>query len=246
MGHFKILIDEIFFRTFQNFFDEDLSLLLGMISTIIFDMDGVIIDSEPIHQQLEFEMFAELRLHISDEEHKDYIGTSAVDMWTKIGERHKLTRSPRELLQYGRKKYWKSLDEGKVPLVEGALDLIKLFYENKFIIQVASSATRPTVDKVLEHFSLEKYFKYRIGGDEVSKSKPEPEIFLKAAQQSGSDPENCLVIEDSSNGVKAAKSAGMFCIGYANSGTGIQDLGMANLVVQSLNEITHKTISLLS
>ncbi|MCK5208187.1 MAG: HAD family phosphatase [Cyclobacteriaceae bacterium] len=213
-----------------------------MISTIIFDMDGVIIDSEPIHQQLEFEMFAELGLHISEEEHKDYIGTSAIDMWTKIGERHNLTKSPKELLLYGRKKYWKSLDEGKVPLVEGALDLIKIFHENKFLIQVASSATRPTVDKVLEHFSLEKYFKYRIGGDEVSKSKPEPEIFLKAAQQSGSDPENCLVIEDSGNGVTAAKSAGMFCIGYENSGTGKQNLAHADVLVKNLNEIDLVTI----
>ncbi|MCK5279368.1 MAG: HAD family phosphatase [Cyclobacteriaceae bacterium] len=213
-----------------------------MISTIIFDMDGVIIDSEPIHQQLEFEMFAELGLHISEEEHKDYIGTSAIDMWTKIGERHNLTKSPKELLLYGRKKYWKSLDEGKVPLVEGALDLINIFYENKFLIQVASSATRPTIDKVLEHFSLEKYFKYRIGGDEVSKSKPEPEIFLKAAQQSGSDPENCLVIEDSGNGVTAAKSAGMFCIGYENSGTGKQNLAHADVLVKNLNEIDLVTI----
>jgi beta-phosphoglucomutase-like phosphatase (HAD superfamily) len=208
-----------------------------MISTIIFDMDGVIIDSEPIHQQLEFEMFAELGLHISDEEHKDYIGTSAVDMWTKIGERHNLTRKPRELLQFGRKKYWESLDDGKVPLVKGSLDLIKFFYENEFLIQVASSATRPTVNKVLEHFNLEKYFKYRIGGDEVSKSKPEPEIFLKAAQQSGSDPENCLVIEDSDNGVKAAKSAGMYCIAYQNPGTGSQKLTHADFVVKSLKEI---------
>lgn len=208
-----------------------------MISTIIFDMDGVIIDSEPIHQQLEFEMFAELGLHISDEEYKDYIGTSAIDMWTKIGERHNLAKSPQELLKYGRKIYWKSLEEGKVPLVKGALDLIKIFYENKFIIQVASSATRPTVDKVLEHFNLEKYFKYRIGGDEVSKSKPEPEIFFKAAQQSGSDPENCLVIEDSGNGVKAAKSAGMFCIAYQNPGTGAQILVHADVVVKSLREI---------
>ncbi|MCK5471141.1 MAG: HAD family phosphatase [Cyclobacteriaceae bacterium] len=217
-----------------------------MISTIIFDMDGVIIDSEPVHQQLEFEMFSELDLHISDEEHKDYIGTSAIDMWTKIEERHQLKKSPKEVLTYGRKKYWKSLDEGKVPMVAGALDLIKFFYKNNFLLQVASSATRPTVDKVLVHFNLEKYFKFRIGGDEVVKSKPEPEIFIKAAQQSGSRPKNCLVIEDSTNGVKAARSAGMYCVGYANPGTGSQDLSMADLVVRNLNEITPEVLSAFS
>ena len=217
-----------------------------MISTIIFDMDGVIIDSEPVHQQLEFEMFSELELHVSDEEHKDYIGTSAIDMWTKIEERHHLKKSPQELLTYGRKKYWKSLEDGKVPLMPWALNLIKFFFKNNFLLQVASSATRPTVDKVLEHFELEKYFEFRIGGDEVSKSKPEPEIFIKAAQQSDSKVENCLVIEDSTNGVKAAKSAGMYCVGFANPGTGIQDLSMADLVIRNLNEITPEVLSAFS
>ncbi|MCK5367169.1 MAG: HAD-IA family hydrolase [Cyclobacteriaceae bacterium] len=89
---------------------------------------------------------------------------------------------------------------------------------------------------------MEKYFEFRIGGDEVVKSKPEPEIFIKAAQQSGSKPNNCLVIEDSTNGVKAAKSAGMYCVGYANPGTGSQDLSMADLVVRNLNEITPEVL----
>lgn len=217
-----------------------------MIKTIIFDMDGVIINSEPVHQQLETEIFEELGLNISAEERKTYIGTSAVDMWTIIGKRHRILKSPEEMLLYGREKYWKDLDEGKVTLMHGALDLIKYFHENKFIVQVASSATRPTVDKVLGHFHLEKYFRYRIGGNEVSRSKPEPEIFIKAAQQSSSDPGKCLVIEDSSNGVIAAKMAGMFCVGYASSHTGIQDLSMADLVVQNLNEITPEAILLLS
>ncbi len=209
-------------------------------------MDGVIINSEPVHQQLETEIFKELGLNITAEERATFIGTSAVDMWTIIGKRHRLLKSPEEMLRYGREKYWKDLEDGKVSLMHGALDLIKYVHENKFTVQVASSATRPTVDKVLEHFHLEKYFKYRIGGDEVSKSKPEPEIFIKAAQQSGSDMKKCLVIEDSSNGVIAAKAAGMFCVGYASSHTGIQDLSMADLVVQNLYEITPEAISLLS
>lgn len=217
-----------------------------MITTILFDMDGVIIDSEPTHQQLEFEMFAELGLSISAEEHKAYVGTSSTDMWTKIGERHQLNKSPEELLLYGREKYWSALENGKVPLVTGVMELIHYFEKNKYKIHVASSATRPTVDKVLEYFDLGDVFKYRIGGDEVVKSKPEPEIFLKSAKQSNSLPEQCLVIEDSRNGLKAAKSAGMYCIAYANPGTGVQDLSMADLLVNSLEEITPEAISLIS
>lgn len=204
-------------------------------------MDGVIIDSEPIHQKMEFEMYQELGLNISDEEHKNYVGTSSIDMWTMISQRHALNKTPEELLIYGREKYWEALDEGRVPLVQGAVSLIAKLHQN-FIIQVASSATRPTVDRVLAHFKLESFFIHRIGGNEVKLSKPAPEIFLKAAGQSNTDPGHCLVIEDSANGIQAAKAAGMYCIGYANPGTGKQDLSQADLVVTSLEDIDIETI----
>ena len=202
-------------------------------------MDGVIIDSEPIHQQLEVEMFFDLGLSISEEEHSSYVGTSAIDMWTLIREKHVLSKTPEDLLLYGRKRYWQALEKGKVPLVHGALELIDTLHRAGFMIQVASSATRPTVDKVLEYFKLGDYFKHRIGGNEVRLSKPHPEIFLRAAEQSGSHPGQCLVIEDSANGVKAAKAAGMVCIGYANpnSETQTQDLSAADLVVDALHKI---------
>jgi HAD superfamily hydrolase (TIGR01509 family) len=209
-----------------------------MINTVIFDMDGVIIDSEPIHQQLEWEMYQELRLPITPEEHRGFVGTSSIDMWNMIKLKHVLDKTPEELLLYGRQRYWEALEQNRVPLVGGTLDLIKKLHQQKFIIQVASSATRPTVDKVLAYFQIEKYFVHRIGGNEVTRSKPEPEIFLKAAEQSGTEPANCLVIEDSANGVKAAKSAGMYCIGYANPGTGSQDLSKADLIVNDMRHIT--------
>jgi HAD superfamily hydrolase (TIGR01509 family) len=208
-----------------------------MIATIIFDMDGVIIDSEPTHQQMEFEMYKELGLNISPEEHKGYVGTSSIDMWNMIKECHQLERTPEELLLYGRQKYWDALDQNRVPLVVGSRELMSKLYQNNFVIQVASSATRPTVDKVIEHFNLASMISHRIGGNEVKKSKPNSEIFIKAAGQSESFPAQCLVIEDSANGVKAAKDAGMQCIGYANPETGIQDLSEADFVVFDLSEI---------
>lgn len=208
-----------------------------MITTIIFDMDGVIIDSEPTHQKLEFEMFDELGLHISDEEHKTFVGTSSVDMWRRIQKNHELAKTPEELLLYGREKYWEALDKGSVPLVKGSKDLMSMCFENDFIVQVASSATRPTVDRVIDHFDIGQMISHRIGGNEVKKSKPDPEIFLRAAKQSKSVPQQCLVIEDSANGIRAAKDAGMFCIGYKNTGTGDQNLSFADVVVSDLSRI---------
>ena len=213
-----------------------------MITTVIFDMDGVIIDSEPTHQKLEFEMFDELGLNISDEEHKTYVGSSSIDMWTRIREKHGLSKTPDELLLYGREKYWNALDANKVPLVNGSRNLMTLLHLEGYIIQVASSATRPTVDKVIEHFNLGHLISYRIGGNEVSKSKPDPEIFLKAAKQSKSLPSDCLVIEDSANGILAANEAGMVSVGYVNPGTGNQDLSEADLVVANLSEISVEKI----
>lgn len=200
-------------------------------------MDGVIIDSEPTHQKLEFEMFDELGLHISDEEHKTFVGTSSVDMWTRIKKNHELSKTPEELLLYGREKYWEALDKGSVPLVKGAKDLMSMCFQNDFVVQVASSATRPTVDRVIDHFNIGQMISHRIGGNEVKKSKPDPEIFLKAAKQSKSMPQQCMVIEDSTNGIKAAKDAGMYCIGYKNSGTGDQDLSFSDIVVSDLYQI---------
>lgn len=206
-------------------------------------MDGVIVDSEPVHQQLEREMYASLGLTISEEEHKSYVGTSAVDMWTMISKKRHLAKSPEELLLIGRMQYWAALDNDEVPLVHGVKSIITTFHELGYTLQVASSATRPTVDKVMAHFQLDMYFSHRIGGNEVTKSKPDPEIFLRAAQQSGSAADRCLVIEDSTNGLKAALQAGMFCIGYANSGTGEQDLSAADLVVNDLLSITPEIIA---
>ncbi len=205
-------------------------------------MDGVIIDSEPIHQALEFEMFRDLGLDISDDEHMKYVGTSSIDMWNMIKEKHDLKKTPEELLLYGRKKYWDALEQRRVPLVDGSVELMHELFHNDYLIQVASSATRPTVDKVIDFFQLEKYISHRIGGNEVVKSKPDPEIFLKAAQQSSSNPSQCLVIEDSMNGIRAAKEAGMLCIGYANPGTGSQDLSKADLVVSDIRQLTLEII----
>jgi beta-phosphoglucomutase-like phosphatase (HAD superfamily) len=217
-----------------------------MISSVIFDMDGVLVNSEPVHQKLESEMYKELGLNISKKEHQTYVGMSSIDMWTKIKETHVLVQTPEQLLDLSRNKYWAALDAGNVELVEGVLLLIGLLRRNDYTLQIASSATAPTIDRVLKYFRLTHFFSHFIGGDQVKKSKPNPEIFHKAARQSGTAPEKCLVIEDSTNGVLAAKSAGMHCVGYANPDSGDQDLSGADIIVRHLSEIDLSTIRGLS
>ena len=101
------------------------------IDTIIFDMDGVIVDSEPVHQENERALFRELGLEISDEEHSSYIGTSAMDAWKMIIEKHNLDKTPEELLVLGRNRYLDMLKSGNhVHLVDGSVTLIDYMIES--------------------------------------------------------------------------------------------------------------------
>ena len=209
-----------------------------MIKAIIFDLDGVVINSEPVHQRLENRMYEELGLDLSPEFKKSLVGTSALDAWKLIDKHYGLNKTPEELLLIGRGRYIEVLKAGGVPLSEGALDLISLFQKYNYKILLASSASSRTIGEVLRFHKLEEIFRLYIGGDQVSRSKPEPEIFLKIAQMGKVAAGECLVIEDAYNGIKAAKSAGMFCIGYENHFTGEQDLSMADAIVGNLNEIT--------
>ncbi len=209
-----------------------------MIRAIIFDLDGVVVNSEPVHQRLENELYRELGLDLSDELKRSIVGTSAVDAWKMIGKLYHLDKTPEELLLLGRGRYLAEVRKGLVPLSEGAHDLIRLFQSNDYLLLLASSATSRTITEVLKWHKLEKMFSLFVGGDQVAHSKPDPEIFLTAAKKAGMDSSECLVIEDASNGVKAARAAGMYCIGFRNHFTGEQDLSMAHVVVDRLSDIS--------
>ena len=124
-----------------------------------------------------------------------------------------------------------------VHLVDGSVTLIDYMIENSFGVLVASSASRKTVLAVLEHFGIRDRFSVITSATDIQRSKPEPDIFLKAAEWAAVSPATCLVIEDSTNGVRAAKAAGMRCIGYQNTSGMPQDLSEADHVVSALKDI---------
>lgn len=209
-----------------------------MVRFVIFDLDGVIVDSEPVHQRLEDEMFRELALDITPEDRKKLVGTSSVDMWKFIKKEYGVDLDPQELLLKGRQRYWDVLENTEeVRLVPGILELLNDLKGRNIKMLVASSATLVTINKVIDIFKLGEWFQGFVGGDQVTRSKPDPEIFLKAVALLGADPLECLVIEDSGNGIKAARAAGMKSIGYRNPLSGQQDLAGADWVVDDLREI---------
>ena len=93
------------------------------------------------------------------------------------------------------------------------------------------------LESILEKSGLRKYFQHTVSSSEVGKSKPEPDVFLHAAKLLGVAPENCVVFEDSKNGIKAAKAAGMFCIAYSGANSGEQDRSHADLQIDNYDEL---------
>ena len=209
-----------------------------MIDTVIFDMDGVIIDSEPLHMEAEQEIFKALGIAISKEKHGTFVGTSSKNMWERIIREHSLTIPIDKLLEQNKLSYRKRLAVAVDTAVPGVTELIRALHASGFKLAVASSSVPEDIETVLAMFSVRSYFTAVVSGSNVQYSKPHPEIFLMTAKLLESDPAKCLVIEDSENGVRAAKSAGMKCIGFQNVNSGNQNLTLADQVVNSINEIS--------
>ena len=213
-----------------------------MIDTIIFDMDGVIVDSEPIHLSMTKELLKQFNIEISDQELHAFVGTSSRNMWGCFKEKFDLPISIEELLEQDKSKYFKYLREHNVMPIPGVVSLIEDIHKASCPMILASSASAENIDIVLSKFGIAHYFKFRISGANLKHSKPHPEIFLTSASITNTKPKNCLVIEDSENGVKAAKSAGMKCIGFKNHNSGGQDLSQADIVIESFENIDIKWI----
>ncbi|MBA5850414.1 HAD family phosphatase [Clostridium sp. cel8] len=208
------------------------------IRAAIFDMDGVIIDSEPDHLEINKRMFKELNINISDEEMRNFVGATTMSLWNKILNKYNLPYSLDELVSIDKNLYIEKLrkDVDKKP-IDGVADLIKQLHDKNLKMAVASSSPMNVIKIITSKFNLKSYFHNLITGDEVKRSKPAPDIFLKAADTLNVSPKECIVIEDSKNGVTAAKDAGMYCIGFRNLNSGNQDLSRADVVVDHFNEV---------
>ena len=209
-----------------------------MIQTVIFDMDGVIIDSEPVYFEIDKQMFEELNIAVSLEEHCSYVGTSSQNMWNTIITKHGIAEQPAELMRKEYSLYLEHLaNANDLQPIDGVVELIHELYKNNFKLVLASSSQMASIDIVLNKFKLDELFIAKVSGAELAHSKPHPEIFLRSALLIKSDPSECIVIEDSKNGVTAAKAAGMKCIGFLNPNSGNQDLKNADLVIHSFGEL---------
>ena len=204
---------------------------------IIFDMDGVLLDSEPMHQEIIYETFQLKGIPFDKAYIQTLTGMSAFPMWEKVKRDAHRTESVEELMQFHRDYFFKRLPEVKVPLVPHVREVLEKFKNEAKHLSLASSSGRKLIDIFTQQTNIAHYFEVIMSGDDVQYSKPNPEIFLKVAQWYGLPATQFTVIEDSTNGIKAAKSAGMQCVGFQNPLSGGQDLSQADLLIHSMQEL---------
>lgn len=185
------------------------------IKAVIFDMDGVLVDSEPVYLEWEKRFFRQYGIEISDEMYRSTLGQSDADV-EKFLEKI--------WIEHGREEEFKTLYElyyenpgfqefnYRDVLNEGAEELLSFYRQEGKKVALASSSAMPDIKKMLSDCGLEKYFHAVVSGERFTKSKPDPEIYLYTAGLLGVSPLECAVIEDSEAGIAAAKDAGMYTI----------------------------------
>ena len=207
-----------------------------MIRAVIFDLDGVIVESEDAHIEAEREIFQKYNVKISAEELHTYTGTMAKVMFTELIAKYKLNTTFEKINRQKEEILLKLLDKDAEP-TKGVLNLIQELKLEGIKLAVGSSSTRRMVDYILNKLKLTQVFNRVITAEDIEHSKPNPEIFLKAAKELKVKPSQCLVIEDSKLGVEAAKSAGMKCAGYRNPPSGNQDLSKADIIIDDFSHV---------
>ena len=208
------------------------------VKCVIFDMDGVIIDSEEIHKKAYYETFASIGVDVSDDLYKTFTGSSTINTFQKLISHFNLSLNAQDLVLAKRKRYVNFFEnDPTLHLVKGVEELIKYCYDKGLTLILASSSAMVNIDRVFNRFNLHSYFTAKISGADLSASKPHPEIFEKAAILGNTSKQNCIIIEDSDNGIKAANDAGIFVVGYKNPMAEDQTLKNADFIIESFDEL---------
>ena len=218
-----------------------------MLKAVLFDMDGVIVDTEPLHRKAYFKMFSDVQIHVDEALYASFTGQSTINICKRLVNHFNLSYGPEYLVKLKRQQFkYLFENDNDLALIDGVLELIKDYYANDVKLVVASSASMPNINRIFERFDLDQYFMGKFSGADLKQSKPHPEIFIKAAAHTGYDREACMVIEDSTNGIRAAHDAGIFCTAFKSPHSTGQDYRLANLIIEDFQEIYYsKMLSLI-
>lgn len=207
-----------------------------MIEAVIFDLDGVIVESENAHVEAEKQTFLKHGVQISAEELHRYTGTTAKVMFTELIRKYKLNTTFEEMFRQKENILFRLLEEDAKP-TKGIIALLGKLESKRIKLAIGSGSTKKQIKYVLSKLGIARFFDSVVGAEDILHSKPDPETFLRAANELNVNPNKCLVVEDSELGVEAAKRAHMKCLGYRNPNSGNQDLSKADITTDDFSKL---------
>lgn len=213
-----------------------------MLEAIIFDMDGVLVDSEYTYFQSKSQILKEAGHEVEDSYHFQFMGTTSEYMWAQMKEKFDLPLSVAEYVQKMTELRQGMIKRDGVQVIPHVQDFVKRLSEAGLKLAVASSSSLAEIKKNLAEIGLVDYFSEVVSTEEVTHSKPAPDVYLAAAERIGIKPTNCLGIEDTKNGAGAVHNAGMVCVGFANPEFPKQDLAFADVVVSSFEDLAAESL----
>lgn len=207
-----------------------------MIRAVIFDMDGLMIDSERLHYQAYQEVLKTCGIDFTLEQYLDFWGSDK-DICRRIVEKLKPNLSEQTLLEE-KNKLFRDVYIHEVTPQPGLFKLLEFLKSKNYPMAVASSSQMHEIKIVLETIGVINYFKEIVSAESVEHGKPAPDCYLLAAKKIGVEPEHCLVLEDAPKGVKAAKAAGMMCFAVPGMGFALEQFSIADKVFgRGLDEV---------
>ena len=207
-----------------------------MIKAFIFDLDGIIADSEHFSEEAGIKVWARYGVRMTRKERKEAIGRRVEEIFEDMLKARNLKMSIPKLVKE-KDAIFNKIIKGTMKPIRNSIELVKSLKEKGYEVAIATSSHTIKMDAELKELGIDHLFDVKINGDHIKKGKPNPEIFLVAAKKLGVMPEECAVIEDAEYGVQAAKNAGMYAIALHSPNSPNQDLSKADMVVDDLAEV---------
>jgi HAD superfamily hydrolase (TIGR01509 family) len=204
---------------------------------VIFDMDGVLVDSEPVHFESTVRVMGRFGLPFTDADNRRFIGSTDRVMFDVLKRMHGLDNPIDDLIEMRKAVYLELIQNGALVWREGIRDLIAELAGRQHTLAVASSGLKRIIEYTLNRGEIRDHFQAVVSADDIPAPKPSPEIYLEAARRIGIDPAHCAAVEDTDVGVRAAKNAGMYVIAFPTVTTDSMNFEPADVIAKSSQEI---------